>query len=457
MARIEHDLLGELAVPDEALYGIHTLRALENFPPTRRQMPKPLIVAFARVKQAAAMTNRELGVLSEEQARALIAACEELAAGRHDAQIVVDPLAGGAGTSLNMNVNEVLANRGLELLGLARGDYPHLHPNDHVNCHQSTNDVFPTALRVAALWELLALEEELVALQAAWQEKEREFAEVAMVARTELQDALPMTAGQLFSSYAEAIARDRWRVFKAVERLKVVNLGGTAIGTGLGAPRAYIFKAVEKLRELTGLPLARAENLLEATSNQDALLEADAILGALAANLYKAANDLRLLSWPAVAELGLPARQAGSSIMPGKVNPVIAEYVQQLSLEVLAGHQALAQAIANGNLQLSQFFPLAAWHMLDNLHLMRQAVASFTRNAVHGIAVRRENAQLHLSASLAVAAALLPKIGYERAQEAVKLAQSSGLTLKEALIRLGVDGALIDETLAPSRLRRLGD
>ena len=351
----------------------------------------------------------------------------------------------------------MLANRALQLLGEPCGHYARLHPNDHVNRHQSTNDVFPTATRVAALWELLALEEELVGLQAAWQEKEREFADVVMVARTEMQDALPMTAGQLFASYAEAIARDRWRVFKAVERLKVVNLGGTAIGTGLGAPRAYIFKAIEKLRELTQLPLARAENMLEATSNQDALIEADAILGALASNLYKSANDLRLLSFPAVGEITLSPRQAGSSIMPGKVNPVIPEYVQQLALEVQAGHQALTQAIANGNLQLSQFFPLAAWHLLDNLHLMRQAVCSFTRNAVPGLALRADRAQDHLSASLAVAAALVPKIGYERAQEAVRLAQTEGLPLAEALTRLGVATALIDDTLAPSRLRRLGD
>ncbi len=444
-------------MPEEALWGAHTQRALANFASTSRQTPPGLIRAFALVKKAAALTNRELEDFDPEAVDALLDACDELADGRLAAQIVVDPLAGGAGTSLNMNVNEVLANRANELLGLARGTYAPVHPLDTVNLHQSTNDAYPTAVRVAALWGLQALEEALVALQSALQEQERAFADVVMVGRTQLQDAVPMTAGQQFGAWAEALARDRWRVFKSVERLKVVNLGGTAIGTGIGAPRAYIFRVIEHLRALTDLPLSRAENPVEATSNQDAVVEASGILTALAANLLKLANDLRLLSMAPVGELELPPRQAGSSIMPGKVNPVIPEYAAQIALEVMAGHQALAAAIAGGNLQLSQYFPLAAWRLLDGLALLKNAALALAERCVRDIRVNTAQAETHLAHSLSVAAALVPVIGYEKAQAAVQRAQREKTGLREALLAEGVAAEAIDEALSPARLRRLGE
>jgi aspartate ammonia-lyase len=409
------------------------------------------------VKKAAAQTNRELGVIPPEAADVLMAACDELASGALDDQIVVDPLAGGAGTSLNLNVNEVLANRANETLGRPRGAYQPVHPLDTVNRHQSTNDVYPTALRVAALWELETLERALIAMQGVLQDQERAGADITIVGRTQLQDAVPMTAGQLFGAYAEAAARDRWRVFKCVERLKIVNLGGTAIGTGVGAPRAYIFRVIEVLRELTNLPLSRAENPVEATSNQDALVEAHGILTALAANLLKLANDLRLLASAPVAELELPPRQAGSSIMPGKINPVIPEYAAQLSLEVIAAHQALTQAAGLGNLQLSQFLPLAAWHLLDDLRLMQNAVRSLAEHCLAETRVRADVVAARRDRSLAVAAALVPTIGYEKAQAAVQRALREGLSLRDALLAEGVAAAQIDDALAPSRLRRLGD
>ncbi|NLH48791.1 MAG: aspartate ammonia-lyase [Myxococcales bacterium] len=457
MPRTEHDLLGDIAVPDEALWGAHTQRALANFAPTGRRLPRGLIRAFALVKKAAALVNGELGFLPGEVAAALAAAGDELAAGDLDGQIVVDPLAGGAGTSLNMNVNEVLANRAGELLGEPRGAYRRVHPLDTVNLHQSTNDVFPTAVRLAALWGLADLEAAIVELQVALQDKEREFADVVMVGRTQLQDAVPLTAGQLFGAWAEACARDRWRIFKCLERLKVVNLGGTAIGTGIGAPRRYIFRVIEKLRELSNLPLSRAENPVEATTNQDTTVEADGILTALAANLLKIATDLRLLSSSPVAELRLPPVQAGSSIMPGKVNPVIPEYAAQLALEAIAGHEALTAAVAAGNLQLSQYFPLAAWHLLDHLHLLNIAVAALAQKCVRGIAVDETRCRANLDGSLAIAAALVPVIGYEKAQAAVRLAQEKQLPLREALSVLGVAAADIDEALSPAKLRRLGN
>jgi aspartate ammonia-lyase len=456
MPRNEHDLLGEIQVPDQALWGAHAQRAANNFARTGRDQAPGLVAGFAVVKKAAARTNAELGAITSEVAAAVEQACDELEAGNLDAHIVVDPLAGGAGTSLNMNVNEVLANRANAVLGGKPGDYRPVHPLDTINLHQSTNDTYPTAVRVAALRLLGGLETALIELQTALQAKEHELADVVMVGRTQLQDAVPMTAGQMMGAFAEAAARDRWRVFKSVERLKIVNLGGTAIGTGIGAPKKYIFRVIEVLRELTGLPLARAENPLEATTNQDALVEVDGILTALATNLLKMAGDLRLLSMAAIGELTLPPKQAGSSIMPGKVNPVIPEYVSQLALTALAGHNALGAAVAAGNLQLSQFAPLAAWHLLDNLRLLTQAARALARDCIAGLTVDAARAREHLDRSLAVAAALVPEIGYEKAQTAVAKATAEGITLREALAALGVDAALIDTALSPSRLRRLG-
>jgi len=457
MTRIEHDLLGEIAVPSEALWGAHTERARQNFPLTNRKTPASFIKAFALVKKAAAITNRELESIDQSTAEPLIAACDELFSGGLDGQIVVDPLAGGAGTSFNMNINEVLANRANESIGVTRGAYRPVHPLDTVNLHQSTNDSYPTALRIAAMWELRELERRLIELQNALQTKEREFADRVMVGRTQLQDAVPMTVGQLFSTWAEAVARDRWRIFKGLERIKVVNLGGTAIGTGIGAPRRYIFRVIEVLRELTDLPLTRAENPVEATANQDALVETDGILTALASNLFKLSNDLRLFSASPVDELALPPRQAGSTIMPGKVNPVIPEYAAQLAMEVMAGHQALTAAIAAGNWQLSQFLPLAAWHLLDHLILLQNAVQTLAANCIREITIQDEHCQAHLAQSLSMAAALVPHIGYEKVQRAVQRAKTENIPLRESLIKEGVDAALIEEVLAPARLRRLGD
>ena len=457
MSRTETDLLGPVQVPDDALWGAHTQRAIDNFPPSYRRLPRLLIRAFALVKRAAAVVNHNLGHLPKDVADALIAACDELYDGNLDHHMVVDPLAGGAGTSLNMNVNEVLANRANELLGAARGSYHPVHPLDTVNRHQSTNDVFPTALRIAALWELQRLESHLVDLQAALQEKEQQYSDVVMVGRTQLQDAVPVTAGQMFSTWAEAVARDRWRVFKSIERLKVVNIGGTAVGTGVGAPRNYIFKIIEELRNQSHLPLARAENPVEATANQDAVVEVDGIISAMAANLGKIAGDLRILSMAPVREIILPPRQAGSSIMPGKVNPVIPEYVAQIAGEIMAGHGALTMAAAGGNLQLSQYFPVIAWHLLDHLRLAANGVQSLSQRCIRDLKVDAEQCAAHLGRSMAIAAALVPAVGYEKVQAAVVAAKEGDIPITRALLDQGIDQSRIDEALNPARLRRLGD
>jgi aspartate ammonia-lyase len=336
--RKEHDLLGDRDVPADALHGIHTERAIENFPLARRPVHPALIHAFGAVKLACARTNHELGRWDDARFHAIEHACQEMIEGMLDRHIVVDALQGGAGTSTNMNVNEVLANRSLQLLGRPLGDYATVDPVDDINLHQSTNDTYPTALRVAGITLLRSLEREVVALLEEFQRREKEMAGVVKIARTQLQDAVLITLGREMSAYAEAFARDRWRIYKCEERLRVVNLGGTAVGTGLAAPRQYIFRAIDHLKDVTGLGLARAENLVEATQNTDVFVEVSGILKALASNLLKISTDLRLLSSGPDAgfgEIRLPERQAGSSIMPGKVNPVIPEAASQAAMVVM--------------------------------------------------------------------------------------------------------------------------
>ncbi len=366
--RLEHDLLGSLEVPAGARHGIHTARALENFPLLGRPVHESLARAFGAVKLAAVRTNRALGgFLDETKAAAMEQACREMLEGALTDDIRVDALQGGAGTSTNLNVNEVLANRALELLNEPHGAYDRVSPLNDLNRHQSTNDTYPTALRIAAIWSLKELERQVLGLQEAFQAKEKAFAHVVKVGRTELQDAVLMTLGREMGAYAEALNRDRWRLAKCEERLRVVNLGGTAIGTGLAAPREYIFRVVDELREITGLGLARAENLVEATQNADAFVEVSGLLKALATTLIKISGDLRLLSSGPEAGLGelrLPPRQAGSSIMPGKVNPVIPEAVTQAALLAMAHDHALSFAVALGTWSFSlscRWSPIVSW------------------------------------------------------------------------------------------------
>ena len=370
--------LGTRALPVEARYGIHTARALENFPLAGRPVHPALARAYGEVKLACAMTNRALGAWAGDEAKAdaIERACRELSEGVLAGEIVVDALQGGAGTSTNMNVNEVLANRALEILGLPHGEYARVSPLDDINLHQSTNDTYPTALRLAAIRLLHGLEKKVVALQESFQRAEKRFAHVVKVGRTEYQDAVLTTLGREMSAYAEAINRDRWRIYKCEERLRVVNLGGTAIGTGLAAPREFIFRAVEQLRELTGIGFARAENLVDATQNADVFVEVSGILKAHAVSLMKICSDLRLLSSGPDAGLGeirLPARQAGSSIMPGKVNPVIPEAATQAAMLAMGNDSVIAAACAAGSLELNAFLPLVADCLLENLDVLARA------------------------------------------------------------------------------------
>ncbi|MBM4046431.1 MAG: aspartate ammonia-lyase, partial [Planctomycetes bacterium] len=433
--RTERDFLGELSLPADALHGVHTARAMENFPLAGRPVHPSLVRAYGMVKLACAITNRGLGVWQDQaKADAIEQACREMSEGKLSQFVTVDCLQGGAGTSTNMNVNEVLANRALQLLGEPLGKYDRVSPLDDINLHQSTNDTYPTALKLAAIWLIHDHEDQVVALQEAFQAKEKQFAHIVKVGRTEMQDAVLTTLGREMSAYAEAFSRDRWRIYKCEERLRVVNLGGTAIGTGLAAPRQFIFRVVDALRELTGIGFARAENLVEATQNADVFVEVSGILKANAATLLKVCGDLRLLSSGPEAGLGeirLPQRQAGSSIMPGKVNPVIPEAVSQVAMLVMAYDQAIAVAAGSGNLELNAFLPLIANCLLESCTLLARGCETLRRHCVEGIQADEKRCRAHVESSTATATALLPAIGYEGACRLVKRATETGKGLKE--------------------------
>jgi len=460
--RIERDLLGELPIPAEALHGIHTQRALENFPLAQRGVHPELARAYGEVKSACTRTNRALGAWADDavKADAIDRACRELANGDLDGFIIVDALQGGAGTSTNLNVNEVLANRALEILGQPPGGYDRVSPLDDLNLHQSTNDTFPTALRLAAIRMLQALEKNVVALQESFQKAEKKFAHVVKVGRTQFQDAVLTTLGREMSAYAEAINRDRWRIYKCEERLRVVNLGGTAIGTGLAAPRKYIFRVVDQLRELTGIGFARAENLVDATQNADVFVEVSGILKAHAVSLLKICGDLRLLaSGPEAGfgEIRLPARQAGSSIMPGKVNPVIPEAVSQAAMRVIGHDATITMACAAGSLELNPFLPLVADCLLESLDLLARADDILRRHCIDGLEVDEARCRRHVENSTAAATALLPVLGYERAGEAARLAAENNRSIRDTVIAQGwLTGGEFDVLISPEAVCRLG-
>ncbi|MDR1909699.1 MAG: aspartate ammonia-lyase [Spirochaetaceae bacterium] len=426
--RRERDELGEVLLPDEALYGIQSYRAAENFALDFRPVNPRLVAAMITVKKAAALTYRKLsggagagtgagGVLGEaEKYDAIAAACDRLLAGEAAENFITGALQGGAGTSLNMNVNEVIANLALVILGRAPGSYGVIHPLDDVNRGQSTNDVYPTALRIAAVALLRELSEACARLQEALQRKESEFESVKKLGRTELMDAVPITLGEEFGAFAQAIGRDRWRLYKAEERLRQINLGGTAVGVSGNAGRRYRYAVVEELRALTGMGLAAAEYPMDITQNCDVFVEVSGLLKALAVNLIKIANDLRLMnSGPrgGIGEISLPALQRGSTIMPGKVNPVIPEMVIQAAIRVEANDYAVTAAASRGEFELNSFTPLIADAILESLGLLCRAVPLFRSKCVEGIAARRERALALLEDSLAFAASYIPLLGYD--------------------------------------------
>ncbi|MGI6286204.1 aspartate ammonia-lyase [Neomoorella humiferrea] len=458
--RREHDFLGTREIPAEAYYGIHTLRAAENFRVSRHQVHPEIIKALAVVKEAAARANLDLGYLPRDKGEAIIAACREVARGELADQFFLDAFQGGAGTSTNMNVNEVIANRALEIMGLPKGDYATIHPNDHVNLHQSTNDVYPTAMRIAAIRLLLPLAEEMARLQEALQEKEAAFAGILKIGRTEFQDAVPVTLGQEFGAYAQAVARDRWRLYKVEERLRQVNLGGTATGTGLNAPLKYIYLVNDYLRRLTGLGLARAENMIDGTQNMDVFVEVSGLIKAAAVTMHKIAGDLRFLSAGpkgGPAEINLPPRQAGSSIMPGKVNPVIPEMVNQVAMQVMANDMLIAMAAGQGHLELNPFAPLIAHALLESLEMLAAAARIFREECIDGITANAGRCREMLEQSPVLVTALLPYLGYDRASEVVREAEAHGRPVKEILLAKGFfTPEELDGILTPAAMTKPG-
>ena len=461
--RIEKDLLGSRQIPADALWGIHTDRAVENFPLSGRTVHPELIKAFGEVKLACAQTNIQLGFWKENigKANAIETACYEMSQGLLNKHILVDTLQGGAGTSTNMNVNEVIANRSLQILGEQPGNYVLVSPLDDINLHQSTNDTYPTSLKIAAIRLFRKLEQSVVELQEEFQLKEKEFAHIVKIGRTQLQDAVLTTLGREMSAYAEAFNRDRWRIYKCEERLRVVNLGGTAIGTGLGAPKQFIFRVVDQLRENTNIGLARAENLMDGTQNVDVFVEVSGILKAHASNLLKISNDIRLLSSGPDAGLGeitLPAKQAGSSIMPGKVNPVIPEAVAQIAIRVMGNDQIISQACSAGNLELNQFMPLITDTLLESLTLLNNACIIFREHCVSGTIANENICAENVENSTATITALIPKIGYEKASEIVKAAKDEAISVKEAALKSKyITESEFDELISPESVCRLGN
>ncbi len=459
--RTEKDLLGNREIPENALHGIHTLRAVENFPLSKRPVNKGLVHSFGAVKLACAMTNHELGKWDGYVYSAIERACREMMAGNLDGHIIVDALQGGAGTSTNMNVNEVIANHALVLLGKNPGDYEIIHPIEDINLHQSTNDTYPTALKVAAIYGLRRLEIELISLLESFQKKEKEFANVVKVGRTEMQDAVLTTMGRTMSAFAEAFGRDRWRVYKCEERLRVVNLGGTAIGTGISAPRKYIFKVVENLKTITGFGLARAENLVEATQNADVFVEVSGILKACASNLLKISGDLRLMSSgpdAGINEITLPERQAGSTIMPGKVNPVIPEAISQAAIAVISNDSSICIASSLGSLELNAFMPIIADSLLGSIDLLANACNILRNFCIEGMTANEDVCRRQVENSTAAVTALIGKIGYLKAQEIAKSAKQNAVTIKRAVIDSGVmTEQEFNQLIEPESVTRLGE
>ncbi len=450
---MEHDMLGAKAVPEDVYWGIHTARAMENFPVVTGKVPLVLVRALALVKKACVQANLDLGYLAPEKAVAMVAACDEIIAGKWMDQFPLDALQGGAGTSTNMNMNEVIANRALELMGKARGAYTILHPLDDVNRHQSTNDVYPTAVKVAAIVELRRLSEAVALLQGVLQRKEKEFALIVTLGRTEMQEAVPMTLGAQLAGLAEAFGRDRWRVFKCEERLRVVNLGGTAIGTGIGAPRDYIFLVIEKLRAVTGLGVCRGENPVGETMNADVFVEVSGILKAHAVNILKMTGDLRLLNM--LGEIRLPAVQAGSSIMPGKVNPVIFEAAAQAALKVCANDMLVAEAAGRATGQIVEFMPLLADAFLGSLALLNNAVQQLTVH-IEWIQADEARCRYYVDHSRMLITAFVPALGYDRCQALLKEFDETGDDNLRLFLEAKLGKEAVDKALSPHQLLGLG-
>ena len=457
--RIEKDFLGEKVVPADAYYGIQTYRALENF--TITDIPISLeprmIQALGFVKKAAAMANMDLGVLPEDVGTAIVAACDEVIAGTMNQHFVVDVIQGGAGTSTNMNANEVLANKALEILGYARGRYDIVHPNNHVNCSQSTNDVYPTALRIALLLIIPALVKAVHSLASTFREKAIEFDDIIKLGRTQLQDAVPMTLGQEFGAFATAIREDTARLEAVYELFCEINIGATAIGSGLNAPSGYRDRTVAYLGALTHLPLISSSDLIEATWDTGAYVQLSGVLRRLAIKLSKICNDLRLLSSGprgGFNEINLPRMQPGSSIMPGKVNPVIPEVVNQVAFQVIGMDLTISLASEAGQLQLNAMEPVIAFDLFTMLEMLKRGCRVLDERCVRGITANPDRCRELVFNSTSIVTAFSPALGYEVSASIAREALESGRSVHDLVLEKGLlSRETIDEILAVENLK----
>ncbi|WP_195838919.1 aspartate ammonia-lyase [Roseburia porci] len=436
--RLESDSIGTLEVPEDAYYGVQALRAKENFPITGLTVHPVFIQNLARIKRAAAITNRKAGKLKPEIAYAIESACNEVICGMFASEFIVDGIQGGAGTSANMNMNEVIANRAIEMLCGRKGDYSIVHPNDHVNMAQSTNDVIPTAGKLTVLDLLSPLDKGLARLEKALYAKADEFDHIVKIGRTQLEDAVPMRLGQTFHSYASMISRDRDRLKQVRSEMYTVNMGATAIGTAINTSSYYFDHIVPTLRHITGYPLTQADDLFDATENLDGFVRISSCLKACAVNLSKMCNDLRLLASGPKAGLGeitLPAMQNGSSIMPGKVNPVIPEVVSQVAFHIIGHDTTITMAAEAGQMELNAFEPVIFYNLFDSITTLTHAVNTLTDNCILGITANEKRCSELLHASVGITTALCPYIGYKKAASLAKESLKTGVSVKELVLK----------------------
>ncbi|MBO5034625.1 MAG: aspartate ammonia-lyase [Oscillospiraceae bacterium] len=458
--RSEHDSIGERSLPKDVYYGVQSLRAAENFHITGVKMHPEIINAIAEIKKASAITNYEIGLLDKKVADAIVKACDEIVSGKlHDA-FIVDPIQGGAGTSLNMNANEVIANRAIELLGGEKGDYSLVNPNDHVNCGQSTNDVFPSAGKLAVLKLLIKAQLQLERLYKALVAKAEEFDDVIKMGRTQLQDAVPIRLGQEFRAYSEAVRRDIARLEKAQDEMRCLNMGGTAVGTGINADEVYLRRIVPNLSQVAGLRLIQAFDLIDATQNLDGFVAVSGAVKTCAVNLSKMCNDLRLLSSGprcGFGEINLPPRQNGSSIMPGKVNPVIPEVVNQVCFNIMGNDLTITMAAEAGQMELNAFEPIIFWNLTHAVEFLTYAVNTLVDNCIVGITANRERCKSLVDNSVGIITALTPHIGYERAAVIAKEAIRTGASVRDLILEKGIlDEETMEKILDPYSMTQPG-
>ena len=458
--RSEHDSVGEKAVPKDVYYGVQSLRAAENFHITGLTMHPELINSIAEIKKASAITNLEIGLLDKRVAEAIVHACDEIVSGKLHESFIVDPIQGGAGTSLNMNANEVIANRAIELLGGQKGDYTLVNPNDHVNYGQSTNDVFPSAGKLTVLKLLVRAQIQLERLYKALDAKAAEFDDVLKMGRTQMQDAVPIRLGQEFRAYSEAIRRDIARFERAKDEMRCLNMGGTAIGTGINADEQYLRRIIPNLSKVTGLSLVQAFDLIDATQNLDEFVAVSGAVKTCAVNLSKMSNDLRLMSSGprcGFGEINLPPRQNGSSIMPGKVNPVIPEVVNQVAFNIIGNDMTVTMAAEAGQLELNAFEPIIFYNLIQSVETLTYAVHTFVDNCVTGITANRERCRDLVENSVGIITALCPHVGYEKAAQLAKQAIETGASVRKLILDEGLlDKEALDKILDPYSMTEPG-